>query len=397
MEKQRSSAKVTSRSFSIIPLLICHLIVYVEFLLFLGITLFLIIYQREALLIGNESWYYYFLVPIIGCACFGVFLRLKKTWRQKRTLTIWLQIIICIVNYVIVALLLYTNNLDYSQPVPAIFTLFLCLVGLLLTNIIVLSKVEILVDLKTDKRKFLALLLALGGTWAITLCLIDVFATLTYFFIFSAIFHGAFFFLLLRDRSPDILRVQKVSKLQFGENLFRFLVQLVCLDLAWNQVGFLYFVPDSLVAAYTFFFPTIVSPLFIAGMFLAVILVRYKGEIYGDLGVFAILCLAFFDIYIFAPLLLGYALLAMAFFLKERNPSSASFAIVLTLLGSLVGLYLFFNNADVRMFDLYPLIYSMVIGFLACILGLSFVFHYFSTKRATNIKNDEILNAGGRP
>lgn len=397
MEKQRSSAKFTSQSFSKIPLLICHLLVYVEFLLFLGITLFLIIYQREALLIGNESWYYYFLVPIIGCACFGVFLRLKKTWRQKRMLTIWLQIITCIVNYVIVALLLYTNNLDYSQPVPAIFTLFLCLVGLLLTNIIVLSKVEILVDLKTDKREFLALLLASGGIWTITLCLIDVFATLTYFFIFSAIFHGVFFFVLLRDRSPVMLGVQKISKLQFGENLFRFLVLLIYLVLAWNQVGFLYLPPDSTAAAYMFLFPTVVSPLFLAGMFLVVFISRYKGVIYGDLGLFGLLLLSFFNIYFLAPFLLGYALLSLAFFLKERNPSNAALVSVLTLLGNLVAMYLFFYNADVRVYEWYPLIFAAVIGFLACILGFLILFHYFRIKRGAATKNEEISNAVGRP
>ncbi len=312
-------------------------------------------------------------------------------------MSIWLQMLICIVNYVIVALLLYADNLDYSQPVPAIFTLFLCLVGLLLLNIIVQSNVEIFGDLRRDNHEFLALLLALIGIWAIILLLIDVFATLTYFFIFSAIFHGVFFFLLFRNRSPTTSREVKASKLQQGENIFRFFVLLIYLGLTWNQLGFLYFPPDSLVAAYTFLFPTVASPLFIVGMGLAGLVTRYKGAIYGDLGVFIILFLPYFNVYLLAPLLLGYVLLSLALFLKERNPAIATFPIVLMLLDSLVAMYLFFYNADVRVFTLYPLIYSVVTGFLACVLGISIIFHYFCSKRAVDIKSEGRANAGGLP
>ncbi len=396
MVAQSPTASNSSLGFSKIPLLICHLLVYFEFLLFLGITIFLIIYQREALFIGSESWYYFFLVPIIAGLSFGVYLKFSKKGQQNQKISIWLQISICIVNYTTVALLLYVDNLDYSSPVPVIFALFLCLVGLLLTNLIVLSKDKFLSNSRTDKRECIALQLALIGTWTIILFTIDIFATLIYFFIFSAIFHAIFFFLLLRSTSPAISRGERVSKLQFGENLFRFLVLLIVLVLAWNQVGFLNLPPDSLAAAYTFIFPSVASPLFLGGMILVVIFTRYKREIYGDLVVLGILLLAFNDVYFFAPLLLGYALLSVAFFLKARGPATFALASVLMLLGSLVAMYLFFYNADVRAYEWYALIYAAVVGFLASILGISILFHLLRVKREINTKKIGNPNAVGR-
>jgi hypothetical protein len=279
----------------------------------------------------------------------------------------WLIHLLLSISFLIFIILLQTRD-EFNPYIPFtwLYYFWVIIIGLILISAIImnLDKPSLITNLK-DKSKFSVFMGIFAVLWLVTLGIISILRYPVYFWIISSIFHSIMVPLSFSNhgkhpethdsrvvywnfkqmilRKTDEIQIDKkesVPKLRSRHlNLFFLIILIVfSLIMLWD--------PNSMTTSaiednYYLIIGLFLSPLFYLGFGIALLNSRFKFPIIGDGIVLPFIALAIMEIYLFAPLTLGYAI--MRLFLHGSNQTSSSHAstIVGVTLAWTGGLYLF--------------------------------------------------------
>ena len=400
-----------------IGLLAVRLFGLMEIFIFFGIQFFWIIYKGDLLPTENTWDLLAVLFPFLIAYIVGIFCRIEKYRSLFRKME-WLIHLLISISLLIFLIVLQTRD-EFNPYIPFtwLFYFWIIIIGLILISAIImnLDKPSLITKLK-DKSKFSMFIGTFAVLWLATLGIISILRYPVYFWIISSIFHSIMVPLSISNhrkhpethdshvvyqnfkqmilRKTDETQIEKkesVPKLRSRHlNLF-FLDILIVFSLVmqWNPNMATGAIEDN----YYLIIELFLSPSFYLGFGIALLNSKFKFPIIGDGIVLPFMALAVMEIYLFAPLALGYAI--MRLFLHGSNQTSSSYAstIVGVTLAWTLGLFLFgyygfleyialLALGTIWLGDFFNLFIFLILTFIFCInLGFFSLEKYLSKRK----------------
>src|SRR5271157_1369104 len=349
-----------------------QLVIFFEMVLFLPINLFFIMEDRGFLQIGDVSWFYFFAIPICFVIIAGFALQSEKLIPLLKRCEKWFDLSICAINYSIVAILLYDDKFNPVVPGAVYFVLWVSLFGLILTNGLIRQVIGMPVQFYSQNGhnygKFVVLICFVYlGIAAI----VNILAIVIYFFVLSGILHAIGIFAGIRGDNKNTSLPPPVIKQSVSANLFQFIFLILTLLVAWDLLGWLWMPVGDPILNYAVLPATFFDLLFFSGAVVALLTERLDRVNVGNFLAVVLTLLTLTNSYIFAPLLLGYVLFALIFFLSRRTPRVLGLAFVLVTLTMVGGLYLLFDNATLQKAAIYVPIFQSILTIIVATWVLS--------------------------
>jgi len=359
--------KPIKKSITKIGLLTVKLFGLIEIFILFGIQFFWIIYKGDLAPTENIWDLLAVLFPFLIACMVGISCRIEKYRRLFRKME-WLIHLLLSISFLILFILLQTRDEFFPYiPFTWLYYFWIIIIGLMLISAIImnLDKPSLLTNLK-DKRKFSVFMGILAVSWLATLGMIVLSRHPVYFWIISSIFHSIMIPLSIsnHEKHPEtrdshvvyrnfkqiilrktgeiqIEKKESVPKLRSHHlNLF-FLNMLIVFSIIMQWDPNYMATTGAIQYNYHLIVELFLSPLFYLGFGIALLNTRFKFPVIGDGMVLPFMALSIMDIYSFAPLTLGYAI--MRLFLHGSNQTSNSYfsTIMGVTLTWTLGLYLF--------------------------------------------------------
>ena len=358
--------KPTKKSITKIGLLTVKLFGLMEIFILFGIQFFWIIYKGDLAPTENTWDILAIIAPFMMAFIVGILCRIEKYRRLFRKME-WLIHLSLSISFLIFLIVLQTRD-EFNPYIPFtwLFYFWIIIIGLILISAIImnLDKPSLITNLK-DKSKFSVFIGIFAVLWLATLGMISISQYPVYFWIFSSIFHSIMVpfsisnhgklpethdshvvyqnfkqMILRKTDETQIEKKESVPKLRSRHLNLAFLNILIVFSLImqWDPN---FMATGSIQDNYYLIIGLFLSPLFYLGFGIAILNSKFKFPIIGDSMVLPFIALAIMEIYLFAPLTLGYAI--MRLFLHGSNQTSSSHAstIVGVTLAWTLGLLLF--------------------------------------------------------
>ncbi|MHA1291458.1 MAG: GH39 family glycosyl hydrolase [Promethearchaeota archaeon] len=344
---------------------------FVEVIILFGIQFFWIIYKGDLVPVENTWDLLAIIVSFIMVYIVGILCRIEKYREIFRQIEWLIHLLLCTCYLTLFILLQTRDEFNPFIPFTWLFFFWNIIIGLVLISSIVsnLDKPSLL-DNFQDKNKLLLFFGISAIIWLVTLGIISILRYPVYFWIFSCIFHALmipisisrqhtinlemknpesyiayqnFKDMIFRKVNQDQLP-KKEKKSTICSRHFRLLFLVFLIFLALNQWGFYHQAMGSIEDNYYLVVQIFLSPLFYVGFGLAILSVKLKNPVIGDCIGLLIIALSIVEIYIFAPLALGYALLTLIFIVNKLSPTSYASSLIAIQLAWVLGLLLFTFN-----------------------------------------------------
>jgi hypothetical protein len=363
--------KLSKPSITKVGLFSIRLFGILEIFIFFGIQFFWLIYKGDLLPTENSWELLALLAPFVIAYFIGVLCRIEKYRVFFRKIEWLLHLLLCSC-YIALLILLQTRD-EFSPffPFTWMYYLWIITIGLVFISSIVsnLDQAPIADQLK-DKNKLLIFIGVGAVLWLVALGIIAILRYPVYFWILSCIFHSlmipisiykqhdknsdlrdsksvlvykSFKDMLFRKTDPSQITKKENFITIFARN-FKFLFLIVLFFLAWNQWAFYHLAMGSIEDNWFLIVQIFLSPLFYAGFGLAILIAKFKIPLLGECLGLVIMALSITEIYVFAPMALGFALLALIILVDKMSSSSYASGIIAVQLFWVLGLVVFTYN-----------------------------------------------------
>ena len=358
--------KPIKTSITKIGLLTVKLFGLMEIFIFFGIQFFWIIYKGDLLPTENTWDLLAVLFPFLIAYIVGIFCRIEKYRRLFRKMEWLIHLLLGISLLIFLIVLQARDEFNPNIPFTWLYYFWIIIIGLMLISAIImnLDKPSLITNLK-DKSKFSVFIGIFAVLWLAALGIISISQYPVYFWIISSIFHSIMVpfsisnhrkhpethdshvvyqnfkqMILRKTDETQIEKKESVPKLRSRHLNLVFLNILIVFSLImqWDPN---FMATGSIQDNYYLIIGLFLSPLFYLGFGIAILNSKFKFPVIGDGMVLPFIALAIMEIYLFAPLTLGYAI--MRLFLHGSNQTSSSHAstIVGVTLAWTLGLFLF--------------------------------------------------------